>query len=124
MSYRILVVDDSPIVHELARLALETAGWGVESAESGAAAVAAAADATPDAILLDVEMPEMDGPATLAALRAQPELTATPVVFLTGHDEPAELARLAALDVAGVLAKPFELEQLPRQLAQLAGWPR
>jgi two-component system alkaline phosphatase synthesis response regulator PhoP len=124
MNHRILVIDDSPLVHELARLALESAGWQVDCAESGAAALAATAKTSPDAILLDVEMPELDGPATLAALRAQPALVDTPVVFLTGHDAPAERARLAALDVQGVLSKPFELGRLADQLAELAGWSR
>src|SRR6478735_4938296 len=68
--YRILVVDDSKLVHELVRMALETqAGWEIRCAASGSEALALAAAEPPDAVLLDVEMPELDGPATLAALR-------------------------------------------------------
>jgi CheY-like chemotaxis protein len=123
--YRILVVDDSKLVHELARMALEQqAGWEIRCAASGAEAVALATAAPPDAILLDVEMPEMDGPATVAALRAEPATAQTPVVFLTAHDDPHELARLRALDVAGVLAKPFDVGTLGDQLAEVLGWPR
>lgn len=123
--YRILVVDDSKLVHELARMALEGRdGWEVRCTASGTEAVALAAAERPDAILLDVEMPELDGPATVAALRAEPTAAQTPVVFLTAHDDPDELARLHALDVAGVLAKPFDVNTLGDQLADLLGWTR
>lgn len=123
--YRILVVDDSKLVHELARMALEgQEGWEVRCTASGSEAVTLAASDRPDAILLDVEMPEMDGPATVAALRADPVSAQTPIVFLTAHDDPGELARLRALAVAGVLAKPFDVGTLGGQLANLLGWPR
>lgn len=124
-SYRILVVDDSELVQELARMALaDGAGWEVQCATSGAEAIAAASSLAPDAVLLDVEMPEMDGPATVAALRAQPATAQTPILFLTGHDDPAERARLAALDVVGVLSKPFDFAELPDQVAGALGWVR
>jgi CheY-like chemotaxis protein len=123
--YRILVVDDSKLVQELARMALEARdGWEIRCTASGAEAVALAAAESPDAIVLDVEMPELDGPATVAALRAEPLTAQTPIVFLTAHDDPDELARLLALDVAGVLPKPFDVSTLGDQLADLLGWPR
>jgi CheY-like chemotaxis protein len=122
---RILVVDDSKLVHELARIALEgQAGWQIRCAASGAEAVALAVAERPDAILLDVEMPEMDGPETVAALRAEPITAQTPIVFLTAHDDPDELARLRALDVAGVLSKPFDVGSLGDELAALLRWGR
>lgn len=106
-------------------MALEgQAGWEIRCAASGAEAVALATAEQPDAILLDVEMPEMDGPATVAALRAEPLTAQTPIVFLTAHDGPDELARLRALDVAGVLAKPFDVGTLGDELADLLGWAR
>jgi CheY-like chemotaxis protein len=124
-SYRILVVDDSELVQELARMALAGgAGWKVQSVASGAAALAASSTLPPDAVLLDVEMPGMDGPATAAALRAQPATRRTPILFLTGHDDPAQRARLQALDVAGVLSKPFDVAALPGQVADALGWAR
>jgi CheY-like chemotaxis protein len=123
--YRILVVDDSKVVHELARAALETtAGWEVRCAGSGADALALAASMRPDAVLLDVEMPGMDGPATLAALRARSASATTPVLFLTGHDDATERARLAALAVDGVLSKPFDVAALAGEVADALGWPR
>jgi CheY-like chemotaxis protein len=122
---RILVVDDSKLVHELARMGLEAhAGWAVRCAFSGREALALAAAERPDAILLDVEMPGLDGPATVAALRAESACAQVPVVFLTAHDAPDELARLRGLGVAGVLAKPFEVDALADQLAGVLGWVR
>lgn len=104
-------------------MALERrAGWEVACASSGEAAVALAAAQPPDAVLLDVEMPGLDGPATVAALRAQPLVAHTPIVFLTAHDDERELERLRALDVAGVLAKPFDVDALGDQLAATLGW--
>jgi CheY-like chemotaxis protein len=123
-SRRVLVVDDSPLVLELARLALAGAGWDVECCDSGERAVGRGAAEPPDAVLLDVEMPGMDGPATLAALRADPVSARVPVLFLTGHDDPARRERLAALDVQGVLAKPFDVTGLPAEIAEALGWER
>ena len=100
------------------------AGWEVRCVPSGAAAIAATAASAPDAVLLDVEMPDMDGPATVAALRAQPTTAQTPILFLTGHEDPAERARLATLDVVGVLSKPFDFAELPGQVADALGWAR
>jgi CheY-like chemotaxis protein len=123
--YRILVVDDSKLVHELARIALETvAGWEVRCAASGGEALELHDALRPDAVLLDVEMPEMDGPATLAALRARPASADTRVLFLTGHDDPAELSRLAALGADGVLSKPFDVDALSGQVTDVLGWAR
>ena len=99
-------------------------GWQIRCAASGAEALALARADPPDAVLLDVEMPEMDGPQTLAALRATPATAHTPVVFLTAHDDPDELARLQTLGAAGILAKPFDVSMLADELAALLGWER
>jgi CheY-like chemotaxis protein len=123
--YRILVVDDSKLVHELVRYALSTvAGWSVVCGESGAQALQIVDAALPDAILLDVEMPGMDGPATAAELRRRGAVARTPIVFMTAHDDPAERARLDACDVSGVVAKPFDAEQLADDLCGMLGWAR
>jgi CheY-like chemotaxis protein len=70
--------------------------------------VAQAKAERPDAILLDVVMPDRDGPATLEALRAEPATASIPVVFLTAVTAADEVARLRQLGAAGVLAKPFD----------------
>lgn len=120
----ILIVDDSDVMREMAIIALEGAGWEATSVGSGAEAVSAATARRPDAVLLDVEMPEMDGPATLAALRRDHETTHIPVVFLTGHDEPAVLERLVALGAAAALLKPFSVALLAGEISDALGWTR
>jgi two-component system alkaline phosphatase synthesis response regulator PhoP len=122
-SRRILVVDDSALMRELARLALETvAGWEVVAAESGDEALELGAADPPDAILLDVVMPGKDGPATLAELQAAPATREVPVIFVTAKGQPSDLERFTALGVAGVIAKPFEIDALAGQVAAILGW--
>jgi CheY-like chemotaxis protein len=118
---RVLVVDDSPLVHMLVRVALETgAGWDVVSAESGAQALEHCATSRFDAALIDVEMPDMDGPQTVRALDdASVDL---PKLFLTAHEDEAELARLRELGVAGIVAKPFDAATLASTIADRLGW--
>lgn len=116
-----LVVDDSPLICEVARMALGGAGWDVRTASSGADALQAARVAPPDVILLDVVMPELDGPQTLARLREDPATQAIPVIFATAKDRPEEQAQLAQLGAAGVIAKPFEIGRLAEQVAEVLG---
>ena len=75
-------------------------------------------DGVPDAIVLDVMMPGMDGPTTLDAIRDHPAARDVPVVFLTAGVVDADMDRLRALPVAGILNKPFDPLQLSRQLAR------
>ncbi len=122
---RILVVDDEDDIREVAALSLEMgADYEVLSASSGAAALAIAASEQPDAIVLDVMMPEMDGPTTFQKLLAQPSTAHIPVVFLTAKVQSSERARFASLGAAAVLSKPFDPLTLPAELANALGWPR
>lgn len=123
MPRTILVVDDEPDIRELARISMErVGGHHVLVARSGAEAVALAADHRPDAVVMDVQMPGMDGPATLAELRRTHTLAELPVVFLTASVMDSQVAALEALEVSGVLAKPFDPMTLPAQVADLVGW--
>jgi CheY-like chemotaxis protein len=123
MTRRVVVVDDEADIREIATLSLETvAGWQVVSVSSGLEAVAVVAREQPDAVLLDVMMPGQDGPATLAALRAQESTRAVPVVFLTAKAQVRERAQLQDLGAAGVLAKPFDPMTLGTEIADLLGW--
>ena len=122
MKRKILVVDDEDDIRRVATLSLErVGGWEVVPASSAAEAVAAAEDGGFDAVLLDVMMPDVDGPATLERLR--PILgPGVPVVFLTAKVQPADVERLRGLGATGVLAKPFDPMHLPGELADvLAG---
>ncbi len=117
---RLLLVDDDEDIRTIARMSLERiGGWEVVAAASADEAEAAARAAAPDAVLLDVMMPDVDGPATLERLR--PLIGAAPVVFLTAKTQPADLERLTSLGAAGVLAKPFDPMSLPAELAAIVG---
>jgi CheY-like chemotaxis protein len=123
MSHRILLVDDEDDIRLIASAALERlAGWSVTSAGSGEEAVERARVDQPEAVVLDVMMPGMDGPATLAALRADPGTASIPVVFLTAKVQPGERRRLEELGAAGVVAKPFNPMALADELAALLDW--
>src|ERR1700730_3625339 len=90
---KILCVDDEPLVQAIARAALEKrGGFTVLVCASGAEALAAVAAFAPDLLLLDVMMPDWDGPATLAALRRLPATAATPAIFMTTRTKARELA--------------------------------
>jgi CheY-like chemotaxis protein len=125
MSRRVLVVDDDDAIREVAQSSLElVAGWEVEVASSGQDALDFAVADPPDAILLDVMMPSMDGPTTFARLQDDARTRDVPVVLLTAKVQPAERRRWEQLGVAGVLAKPFDPLGLPGQVADLLGWDR
>ena len=117
---RILVVEDEPLIHAMAKLALEkVGGFNVLVCASGALALAQVAEFAPDLILLDVVMPDMDGPATLRQLRLKPESAAIPVCFLTANAQVDDVARYKALGAIGVIAKPFNPMTLAAQVRQV-----
>lgn len=109
MSVRILYIDDEADIREVAVLSLELdPDFTVRACASGAEGLAVAAEWNPHLILLDVMMPGMDGPTTLAKLREQPETADIPVVFITARGQSAEVERYLALGAKAVLAKPFD----------------
>jgi CheY-like chemotaxis protein len=115
MSRRLLLVDDEDDIRAVAQLSLErVGGWEVVTAASGPEAVSAATGEPFDAILLDVMMPELDGPSTLERLRE--EGVQAPVVFLTAKVQPGDRRALEATSAAGILAKPFDPMRLPEDL--------
>ncbi len=114
---KVLIIDDEADIRRVARLSLaRIGGMDVLDAANGLEGTEKAAVEAPDAILLDVMMPGLDGPATLHALRADPRTADIPVVFLTAKAMPEEVARLLALGVRGVLNKPFDPRTLPAEL--------
>ncbi len=109
----ILHVDDDPAIREIVRLLLEKlGGYRVASVAGGAEALTSVSAERPDLVLLDVMMPGMSGPETLAALRARQECASLPVVFLTAKVLQSEMEQLARLDPAGIIQKPFRGEDL------------
>ena len=122
---RILIIDDEEDIREVAALSLEaTAGWEVLTASSGAEGIRVAADSSPapDAILMDVMMPEMDGPTTFRQMQQNPALVRIPVLLLTAKVQGVDQRRFAGLGFAGVLFKPFDPLTLAAQVSQKLGW--
>jgi CheY-like chemotaxis protein len=117
---QVLYVDDEPDIREIAGLALGLdPGVAVQTAASGAEALrmASGGGAPPiDAIMLDVMMPGMDGPAVLEALRADPATAAVPVVFITARTSTQDRERLIQLGAVAVIAKPFDPMMLAKEL--------
>ena len=123
MGRKILIIDDEDDIREVASLSLETvAGWEVIKASSGAQGISRAAEQHPDAILLDVMMPGMDGPATFRELRKNPATAGIPVLLLTAKVQATDRSRFADLGVKAVLVKPFDPMTLSQQVAGILGW--
>jgi CheY-like chemotaxis protein len=106
---RVLHVDDEPDIREVVEVSLGLdPGLITRSCGSGHEALAVAMDWPPDIILLDVMMPVMDGPSTLARLRDSARTAGIPVVFMTARAQTRELDRFRSLGAAGVIPKPFD----------------
>jgi CheY-like chemotaxis protein len=121
----ILLIDDEEDIREVAALTLETMGdFAVTTAPNGETGIECAQRTLPDAILLDVMMPELDGPSTLARLRDIEGTRDIPVIFLTAKVQPGDRRRLAALGAAGILAKPFDPLTLADELSSLLATSR
>src|SRR5579875_3529207 len=120
---RILIIDDEEDIREVAALSLETvAGWEVVTAGSGSAGISKARTIKPDAILLDVMMPGMDGPTTFQEMKTIPEIAGIPVILLTAKVQAADQKRFSDLGVARVMFKPFDPLTLAYDIAQTLGW--
>ncbi|BAZ82566.1 MAG: response regulator [Sphaerospermopsis kisseleviana] len=120
---RILVVDNEQYIQEVAKICLETvAGWEVLTASSGKEGIVQAENHQPDAILLDVMMPDMDGIAAFANLQANPNTKEIPVILLTAKIQAADRRRYAQLGMKSAIAKPFNPLELAGQVASALGW--
>jgi CheY-like chemotaxis protein len=114
---KLLYVDDEPDIREVATFSLEIdPEIEVRTASSGAEALSTLDSGafTPDVILLDVMMPDMDGPTTLSNIRQREALQSTPVIFITARAQPHERAAFLEKGAIGVITKPFD----PMTLAQ------
>ena len=122
---RILIIDDAEDIREVAQVSLEVVGgWEVMTASSGREGVAKALAQQPDAILLDVMMPDQDGPTTFRQLQANSATQHIPVILLTAKALANDRRMFADLGVASVIAKPFEPMFLASQVAKVLGWDR
>ncbi len=116
----VLIADDSLVIRAVVRAHLEEKGYTVEEAVDGIAAVERCTAVRPDVVLLDIEMPGLDGYQVLARLKADPEVRDIPVVFLTSRSGMADV--VAGLDAGAhdYLRKPFEPPELVARVAAAA----
>ncbi|NMG10014.1 response regulator [Brasilonema sp. UFV-L1] len=120
---RVLCIDDEPNILFIVKTCLQTlAGWEVEVATSGTEGLLKAQELKPDAILLDVIMPEMDGLFYLQQLRLNDKTQGIPVVFLTFNQSVTEGHQFLGLGAVGAIAKPFNSLTLVSQIAKFLNW--
>jgi CheY-like chemotaxis protein len=123
MTQRILIIDDEDDIRQVAAMSLETvAGWDVLLASSGRQGIERASAEQPDAILLDVMMPEMDGPTTLLKLKANGSTSHIPVLLLTAKVQGPDQRKFAEMGVRAILLKPFDPLTLAHQISTALGW--
>jgi two-component system OmpR family response regulator len=111
-----LVVDDAPDIRLLADLVLSMAGFTVSAASSGSEALRKLAGDLPDIVLLDVQMPDVDGWETLARVRADSRTADLPVVLCTVKGLPEDTLKGWSLGCDGYLSKPFDINGLVDEL--------
>lgn len=122
MPRTLLVIDDDRDIRLVAKTSLElVGGFHVIVADSGRRGLTFANKARPDAILLDLMMPDLDGRTTLDQLKRMPETASIPVIMLTANVQAHKL-ELMGQGAAGVLVKPFDPMQLPNQVCEILGW--
>lgn len=119
---RVMHVEDDDDIREITRMALEAFGMlDVCSCASGAEALAAIDDYMPDLLLIDVMMPDMDGPAVLEALRRRGAGRDVPAIFVTAKAAEGEHQALKREGVVGIITKPFDPVSLADEVKSL--WP-
>jgi CheY-like chemotaxis protein len=120
---RILIVDDEESIQTVVQFGIQmVVDWQVLVASSGMQGIKTACDQKPDAILLDVMMPDMDGIATFKVLQSDPQTAQIPVIFLTAKAQTSEKRQFNDLRVSGVITKPFNSLDLPDQITKMLGW--
>jgi CheY-like chemotaxis protein len=118
---RILIADDRASSRELVRTMLEHSGYEVIEAADGAEAVEKARESHPQLILLDLQMPGLDGFAVIERLRSEVCFAATPVVAVTASAMPSDGAKVLAAGFSGYITKPIRLAKLRSEVARLLG---
>jgi CheY-like chemotaxis protein len=115
----VLVVDDSPSVRRVVSNMLKQHGWEVQMARDGLEALDMISRETPAAVLLDIEMPRMDGYELIATLRAQEQYRMLPLVVLTSRAAAKHQQRAAQLGANSYVVKPYQDEELINTLNSL-----
>lgn len=119
----VLIVDDDDDIRDITRISLEVvAGWDVITANGGLAALELAREHHPDAVLLDMMMPDMDGLTTFSHLQADESTSDIPVILLTAKVQMGDRELWEDHPIQGVIAKPFDPMTLATQVATLLQW--
>jgi twitching motility two-component system response regulator PilH len=119
MAKSILVVDDSPTDRSRMEKLLSGAGYMVSTAENGQQAIDAVKRSKPDAIMMDVNMPGMDGFAATRAIRGDAKSKDIPIVLVTSKDQKADKAWGQMLGAKGYVTKPYTDEQVLQAVRDL-----
>jgi CheY-like chemotaxis protein len=120
---RVLVIDNESYIQEITKICLETVtNWQVITASSGREGIVKAETEQPDAILLDVMMPDMDGLTTFANLHANALTHDIPVILLSAEIQTADRRHYSEMGIKATIAKPFEPLDLAHQIAIALNW--
>jgi CheY-like chemotaxis protein len=113
-------VEDDMDIREIAKMSLEMiSGFNIVQHDCGESALAGAADFIPDVLLLDVMMPGMSGPETLAKLRELNHFASVPAIYMTARVQPNEIDELTQTGALGVIVKPFDPVTLGQEITDM-----
>ena len=121
MSKKILVVEDTEDNRQILRDLLGMAGYEMVEAQDGAQGVAMAAEHRPDLILMDIQMPVMDGYEATRQIKADPALTSIPVIAVTSYALSGDEAKTRAAGCDGYIAKPYSPRQMLAAVREILG---
>ncbi len=124
MARRVLLIEDNEQNRYLATYLLERHGYRVRTAPDGPGGIAAATADAPDLILLDIQLPAMDGYAVARALRDVPALRSTPIIAVTSYAMVGDRERSLEAGCTGYIEKPIDPEGFVHTVEGLCGWPR
>jgi CheY-like chemotaxis protein len=118
MSHQLLIIEDNPQNLYLMRFLLEKSGMEIITAENGRVGIELALRHQPDAILLDIQLPEMDGYAVAAELKTYPELADVPIIAVTSYAMVGDREQILAAGATGYLEKPINPETFVHDILQ------
>ncbi len=116
---KVLIAEDSDMMRKIAKMSLEKGGYTVIEAKNGLEAVELAKKELPQVILLDAEMPEMDGWQACKAIKSNPQTSNIPVLMCTGHDLSEEQEQLKAVGASDYITKPYQVNQIIEKVSQV-----
>lgn len=117
----VLIVEDNEVNLRLLRDLLQAHGFRTLEAMTAGEGIALATEHRPDLVLMDIQLPDLDGVAALQRLRAEPQTTSIPVVAVTAFALTADRERISAAGFDGYVTKPIETRKLPEQIRQYCG---